>query len=71
MSLTNLPFNSTVTVVYDKTKAILIQNLPKRLQTIKTHANDGVETTILCNKSNAKEEEIGVSNDIANDFSRK
>ena len=60
-----------ILVVYDKTKVSSFQNLPKWLQKIKTHANDSAEVIILCNKSDAKEEEVEVSNDLADNFSRK
>ena len=60
-----------ILVVYDKTKVSSFQNLPKWLQKIKTHASDSAEILILCNKSDAKEEEVEVSNDLADDFSRK
>merc|ERR1719411_1206078 len=59
-----------ILVVYDKTKISSFQNLPNWLQKIKTHANHSVETIILCNKSDAEEEEVQVSNDLADDFSR-
>ena len=60
-----------IVVVYDKTKISSFQNLPKWLQKIKTHANHSVETIILCNKSDAEEEEVQVSNDLADEFSKK
>ena len=60
-----------ILVVYDKTRFSSFQNLPQWLQMIKTRAKDSVETIILCNKSDAKEEKVEVSNDLVNNFSGK